>query len=68
MPSKIINERLKKRKLSNKYDKIDLNFHNQVSKGYKILSKNNSRFYSIDATDSIENIHREIVKILRNIK
>ena len=68
LPSKIINERLKKRKLSNKYDKIDLNFHNQVSKGYKILSKNNSRFYSIDATDSIENIHREIVKILRNIK
>ena len=68
LPSKIINERLKKRKLSNKYDKIDLNFHNQVSKGYKILSKNNNRFYSLDATDSIENIHREIIKILRIIK
>ena len=68
LPSKIINERLKQRKISNKYDKIDLNFHNQVIKGYKIISKNNNRFYLLNATDSIKTIHQEIIKILKNIK
>ena len=68
LPSKIINERLKKRKIYNKYDKIDLEFHNQVIKGYKIISKNNNRFYLLDATNSIEDIHQEIIKTLGNIK
>jgi len=68
LPSKIINERLKQRKISNKYDKIDINFHNQVIKGYKIISKNNNRFYLLNATDSIKTIHQEIIKILKNIK
>ena len=68
LPSKIINERLKQRKISNKYDKIDLDFHNQVIKGYKIISKNNNRFYLLNATDSIKSIHHEIIKILKDIK
>ena len=68
LPSKIINERLKQRKISNKYDKIDINFHNQVIKGYKIISKNNNRFYLLNATDSIKSIHHEIIKILKDIK
>ena len=68
LPSKIINERLKQRKISNKYDKIDIDFHNQVIKGYKIISKNNNRFYLLNATDSIKTIHQEIIKILKNIK
>ena len=68
LPSKIINERLRQRKISNKYDKIDLDFHNQVIKGYKIISKNNNRFYLLNATDSIISIHHEIIKILKDIK
>ena len=68
LPSEIINERLKKRKFFNKYDKIDSSFHNQVIKGYKITSKNDNRFHILDATDSIKNIHIEIIKILRSIK
>jgi len=68
LPSKIINQRLKKRKISNKYDKINTYFHNQVIKGYKIISKNNKRFSILDATDSIENIHLKIIKLLSKIK
>jgi dTMP kinase len=68
LPSKIINQRLKKRKISNKYDKINTYFHNQVIKGYKIISKNNKRFSMLDATDSIENIHLKIIKLLSKIK
>jgi dTMP kinase len=68
LPSKIINERLKQRKVLNKYDKIDLAFHNQVIKGYKIISKNNNRFYLLNATNSIKDIHYEIIKVLQKIK
>ena len=68
LPSKTINERLKERKVHNKYDKIDLNFHKQVIKGYKIISKNNNRFHLLDAKDSIINIHYEIIKVLKHIK
>ena len=68
LPSKIINKRLKQRKISNKYDKIDLDFHDQVIKGYKIISNNNNRFYLLNATDSIKSIHHEIIKILKDIK
>ena len=68
LPSNIINKRLKQRKISNKYDKIDIDFHNRVIKGYKIISKNNNRFYLLNATDSIKTIHQEIIKILKNIK
>ena len=68
LPSNIINERLKQRKISNKYDKIDIDFHNRVIKGYKIISKNNNRFYLLNATDSIKNIHREIIKKLKDFK
>ena len=68
LTSKIINKRLKQRKIFNKYDKINTDFHNQVIKGYKIISNNNKRFYTLDATDSIKNIHSKIVKLLSELK
>ena len=62
-----INRRLKLRKNKNKYDKINKDFHNKVIRGYKKISKNNKRFYKIDATKSIstisEKIIREIIKL-----
>ena len=61
---KIINERLKIRKKSNKYDKISLKFHEKVMKGYKMISKNNNRFHKLDANKSIEEIHENIIKFL----
>ena len=61
---KIINERLKVRKKSNKYDKLNLKFHEKVIKGYKIISKNSNRFYKLDANKPIQEIHENIIKFL----
>ena len=56
-----INKRLKKRKISNKYDKIDQSFHNKVNEGYEKISNNNKRFYKINGSKSLMLIHEEIV-------
>lgn len=61
LSSSMIVARLKHRKLKNKYDKLEKNFHNKVNKGYKIISKN-KRFINIDGAQSIENIHNKIIK------
>ena len=68
LPAKIINKRLKNRKISNKYDKINSNFHEKVIAGYNIISKGNNRFHKIDATKNIYDIHNEIVNKLNLIK
>ncbi len=57
-------KRLKKRKIRNKYDKIDKNFHKTVIKGYKIISKH-KRYINIDASLSKNLIHKNIIKILK---
>ena len=62
-----INRRLRNRKITNKYDKLDLNFHKKVNSGYKKIT-NKKRFYSIDATKTIKDIHLEILKVLSDIK
>ncbi len=68
LPSILINNRLKKRKVSNKYDRINNKFHECVMHGYKLISKRNKRFYVIDASNPIKNIHEEIISVLKKIK
>ncbi len=63
-----INRRLKLRKIKNKYDKINKDFHNKVIRGYKKISKNNKRFYTIDATKSITSISEKIIKKIIKLK
>jgi len=60
--SKII-ARLKNRKSKNKYDKLDTNFHDQVNKGYELISKN-KRFIKIDASKSISSINKKIINTI----
>jgi len=57
-----INKRLKMRKISNKYDLINHNFHKEVIKGYKILSKNNKRFVILKADQPKNVIHKKIIE------
>ena len=57
--SKII-ARLKNRKSKNKYDKLEKNFHDQVNKGYELISKS-KRFIKIDASKSIPSINKKII-------
>jgi len=56
--------RLKKRKIKNKYDKLDVKFHNKVNLGYKKISEN-KRFVHIDASLSINKIHEKIIYHLK---
>ena len=60
--SKII-ARLKNRKSKNKYDKLESNFHDQVNRGYEIISKN-KRFIKIDASKSISSINKKIINTI----
>ena len=60
--SKII-ARLKNRKSKNKYDKLERNFHDQVNRGYDLISKN-KRFIKIDASKSIISINKQIIKTI----
>ena len=46
---------------------IDEKFHSKVMKGYQILSKNDDRFYLIDASQSFKDIHLKIVNKLMNL-
>ena len=68
LPTKENIKRLKERKIKNKYDKINKKFHDKVTDGYKKISKNNKRFYKINASKSITNIHEEIIKQIENVK
>tara|TARA_B100000575_G_scaffold180118_1_gene144594 strand:+ start:1971 stop:2585 length:615 start_codon:yes stop_codon:yes gene_type:complete len=58
-------KRLKKRKNKNKYDKNNLNFHNDIIKGYKKISNNNKRYIQIDASLSKKIIQNIILKKLK---
>ena len=69
LSSKEILKRLKLRKKYNKYDRVSLDFHNKIIRGYKKISKNNKRFIMIDAEKSFEEIHHHIRnKIIKIIK
>ena len=67
LSSQKINERLKKRKVFNKYDKINTLFHDKVINGYKKLSKNNKRFIIIDAEQSVNDIQKSILKSIKRL-
>ena len=60
--SKII-ARLKNRRSKNKYDKLERNFHDQVNRGYELISKN-KRFIKIDASKSISSINKKIINTI----
>ena len=60
---KKIIERLKKRKIKNKYDKIDYDFHKKVIDGYKKIS-NLKRYIHLDASLNKSLIHKKIIKSL----
>ena len=63
--SKII-ARIKTRKSKNKYDKLERQFHDKVKKGYELISKSN-RFIKIDASKSIEIIHKKIITNINSL-
>ena len=67
LPVNEINKRIKKRKITNKYDKIDTTFHSKVISGYKKLSKNNKRFIKINAELNVDKIHETVLKTIKEL-
>ncbi len=67
LPVNEINKRLKKRKITNKYDKIDTLFHSKVISGYKKLSKNNKRFVKINAELDVDIIQKKVLKFINEL-
>ena len=67
LPVNEINKRLKKRKITNKYDKIDTVFHSKVISGYKKLSKNNKRFIKINAELNVDKIQQTVLKSIKEL-
>ena len=67
LPVSEINKRLKKRKITNKYDKIDTLFHSKVISGYKKLSKNNKRFVTINAKLNVDQIQKTVLKYIKEL-
>ena len=67
LPINEINNRLKNRKFTNKYDKIDNLFHSKVISGYKKLSNNNKRFIIINAKLKIRSIEKIILNSLKKL-
>ena len=67
LPISEINKRLKKRKITNKYDKIDILFHSKVLSGYKKLSKNNKRFIRINAELRADEIQGIVLKSIKEL-
>ena len=63
--SRIIS-RLKNRKSKNKYDKLEKKFHDKVNQGYEKIS-NSKRFIKIDASKSIQSIHKKIIKNINSL-
>jgi len=65
LPVSEINKRLKKRKITNKYDKIDSLFHSKVISGYKKLSNNSKRFIKINAELEVDKIQETVLKSIK---
>jgi len=61
---KEIIKRLKLRKIKNKYDKINKQFHQNIIDGYKKISKS-KRYIHINAAHDKETIHKNIIKSLK---
>jgi len=65
-PQEIL-KRLQLRKISNKYDIKNINFHKKIINGYKKIAKNNNRFITIDAEKSFNKINEELQNKIINI-
>ncbi|MDB4081698.1 dTMP kinase [Candidatus Pelagibacter sp.] len=65
---KNMNDRLKKRKKLNRYDKFNYNFYNIVQKGFlKILKKNPKKYMLINSNLNIKNNEKNISKKINDL-
>jgi dTMP kinase len=51
----------------NRYEKFDNNFHEKIRDYFLNLATNNNRYIIINADESIENIKKEIIEIIKKV-
>ena len=52
---------------ANRYEKFDNNFHEKIRNYFLNVAQNNNRYVIINADKSIENIKKEIIKIIKKV-
>jgi dTMP kinase len=68
LPPKLGVSRKKKQKELNRMDLESIEFYRKVRKGYLKLAKDNPKKWRIiNASDSVDNIHRKVVRIIMEI-
>lgn len=60
MPPAQIEERISKRKLKDRMESNDRAFYERVRNGYLALAKEEKRFFVVDGTQSVEQLHEQI--------
>ena len=66
--TKNLTQRLKKRKVLNRYDKFDINFYNKVQKGFlKLASLNKKSYNIINTNNDIKKNEELIINQLKNL-
>ena len=65
-PTVGIERSLKIKKIENRFENFNINFHKRVRSGFKTIAKNNKRIHLINGHKSIKNIHAEIVNKLND--
>ena len=66
--SKNLKKRLQRRSKLNRYDKFNLNFYQNVQKGYEKISKNKKKYIKINSNiNSINDVKKIIIKRIDNI-
>jgi len=63
---KTIFSRINKRKKTNKFDKLKINFYRKVQKAYLSKAKNNKKYHVFDSSDNTPVIEKKILKLVIN--
>lgn len=64
VPVEIAFSRIKDRSSNNRYEKLDISFHQRTRDGFIAIAKKNNRIKIIDGTKTINEIAQDIKKIL----
>jgi len=63
---KTIFSRINKRKKTNKFDKLKINFYRKVQKAYLSKAKNSKKYHVFDSSDNTPVLEKKILKLVIN--
>ena len=60
----MILSRIKKRKNTNKFDKLKINFYKKAQKAYLNKAKNNKKYHVFDSSENTPNLEKKIFTLV----